>query len=113
MNYIVMDLEWNQSAKGKQFSEDHFPFEIIQIGAAKVNEKLDIVDEWQCTIKPQVYTKLQNTVKKILGITENDLANGTDFVSGVTEFLEWWPDRKVRYLLNIFTKYSASVAEWT
>jgi len=49
MNYIVMDLEWNQSAKGKQFSEDHFPFEIIQIGAAKVNEKLDIVDEWQCT----------------------------------------------------------------
>ena len=47
MNYIVMDLEWNQSAKGKQFSEDHFPFEIIQIGAAKVNEKLDIVDEWQ------------------------------------------------------------------
>ena len=43
MNYIVMDLEWNQSAKGKQFSEDHFPFEIIQIGAAKVNEKLDIV----------------------------------------------------------------------
>ena len=29
MNYIVMDLEWNQSAKGKQFSEDHFPFEII------------------------------------------------------------------------------------
>lgn len=89
MNYIVMDLEWNQSAKGKQFSEDHFPFEIIQIGAAKVNEKLDIVGEWQCTIKPQVYTKLQNTVKKILGITENDLANGTDFVSGVTEFLEW------------------------
>ena len=83
MNYIVMDLEWNQSAKGKQFSEEHFPFEIIQIGAAKVNEKLDIVDEWQCTIKPQVYTKLQNTVKKILGITENDLANGTDFVSGV------------------------------
>ena len=89
MNYFVLDLEWNQSAKGKQFSEDHFPFEIIQIGAAKVNEKLDIVDEWQCTIKPQVYTKLQNTVKKILGITEKDLANGTDFVSGVTEFLEW------------------------
>lgn len=55
MNYIVMDLEWNQSAKGKQFSEEHFPFEIIQIGAAKVNEQLDIVDEWQCIIKPHVY----------------------------------------------------------
>jgi len=38
--------------------------EIIQIGAAKVNEQLDIVDEWQCVIKPHVYTKLQNNIKK-------------------------------------------------
>ena len=63
MNYIVMDLEWNQSAKGKQFSEEHFPFEIIQTGAAKDNEQLDIVDEWQCVIKPHVYTKLQNNIR--------------------------------------------------
>ena len=36
-----------------------------------------------------MYTKLQNNIKKILGITEKDLDNGTDFVSGVTEFLKW------------------------
>ena len=44
MNYIVMDLEWNQSAKGKQFSEDHFPFEIIQIGAVKLDENKNVQD---------------------------------------------------------------------
>ena len=92
MNYIVMDLEWNQSAKGKQFSEEHFPFEIIQIGAVKVNEQLDIIDEWECIIKPRVYTKLQSNVKKILNITEKDLDKGTDFMSGVSEFLTWCGD---------------------
>ena len=47
MNYIVMDLEWTQSAKGKQFSEDHFPFEIIQIGAAGVDDAMDEdYEEW-------------------------------------------------------------------
>ena len=29
MNYIVFDLEWNQSAEGKECSVEHMPFEII------------------------------------------------------------------------------------
>ena len=34
-NYIVFDLEWNQSIEGKEHSIEHFPFEIIEIGAVK------------------------------------------------------------------------------
>ena len=37
MNYIVFDLEWNQSAEGKECSVEHMPFEIIEIGAVKLN----------------------------------------------------------------------------
>ena len=73
MNYIVMDLEWNQSAKGKQFSEEHFPFEIIQIGAAKVNEQFDIVDEWQCIIKPQVYRSFRTQLRRFLELLKQTL----------------------------------------
>ena len=40
MNYIVMDLEWNQSPDGKIGSYDDVPFEIIQIGAVKLDDKL-------------------------------------------------------------------------
>ena len=32
MNYIVFDLEWNQSAAGKDTALDHLPFEIFEIG---------------------------------------------------------------------------------
>ena len=39
MNYIVLDLEWNQSAKGKKYALPGMPFEIIQMGAVKLNEQ--------------------------------------------------------------------------
>ena len=44
MNYIVFDLEWNQSPNGKEFEEKGLPFEIFEIGAVKLNEKRDYVD---------------------------------------------------------------------
>ena len=37
MNYIVFDLEWNQNPAGKKTRNDKLPFEIIEIGAVKVN----------------------------------------------------------------------------
>ena len=40
MNYIVFDLEWNQSAEGKECSVEHMPFEIIEIGAVKLNSQI-------------------------------------------------------------------------
>lgn len=92
MNYIVMDLEWNQSAKGKEYTIESFPFEIIQIGAVKLDDKLNIIDEWECIIRPKVYTKLQRVVKEVLGITEKDLEDGGDFDKEVVEFLNWCGD---------------------
>ena len=35
MNYIVLDLEWNQSPDGKEGQTRHLPFEIIEIGWIK------------------------------------------------------------------------------
>ena len=45
-NYIVFDLEWNQSANGKERSVPHFPFEIIEIGAVKLNENFQMTGEF-------------------------------------------------------------------
>ena len=46
MNYIVLDLEWNQSAKGKKYTLPGMPFEIIQMGAVKLDNKFDVIDEF-------------------------------------------------------------------
>ena len=38
MNYIVLDLEWNQ---GGEDAERHPAFEIVEIGAVKLNEQME------------------------------------------------------------------------
>ena len=54
MNYIVFDLEWNQPYSNdiSFMKRTKMPLtgEIIQIGAVKLNDKLDIVDHLRCSL---------------------------------------------------------------
>ena len=45
MNYIVLDLEWNQSTNGQK-EVPGIPFEIIEIGAIKLDEEGSMVSEF-------------------------------------------------------------------
>lgn len=92
MNYIVMDLEWNQSYNGHMGEHPRMPFEIIEIGAVKVDKNYNIIDEYASLIKPRIYKKLHMKIKSILNYDENDLNNGRDFKEVCTEFLEWCGD---------------------
>ena len=46
MHYIVFDLEWNQ-AEGRIGHEGGLPFEIVEIGAVKLNRRMQIVDRFE------------------------------------------------------------------
>ena len=79
MNYIVFDLEWNQNPSGKKTRNDRLPFEIIEIGAVKVNSKKEITDHFHRLIKPQVYKWIHDS--KILRkqhISNMHKASGSD-----------------------------------
>ena len=39
MNYIIFDLEWNQCCGGRDMENPRMPFEIIEIGAVKLDKK--------------------------------------------------------------------------
>ena len=58
MRYIVLDLEWNQSPRGREDSVPHLPFEIIEIGAVMLDEQRRTVGEFHRLIRPQVYRQL-------------------------------------------------------
>ena len=53
MNYIVFDLEWNQCPYGKGQENERIPFEIIEIGAVKLNSERQIIDQYQVLIQPR------------------------------------------------------------
>lgn len=50
---------------GKKYSNRRLPFEIIEIGAVKLNERKETVDTFHRLIKPQVYNWIHNSIGKL------------------------------------------------
>lgn len=92
MDYIVMDLEWNQNPYGKSNYYPDLPFEIIEIGAVRVSEDREILDSYQQVIRPRVYKKLHYKIREITHFTEEELKEGKDFKRAIIEFLDWCGD---------------------
>ena len=91
MKYIIIDLEWNQSADPEQTKED-LPFEIIEIGAVKLDEELKQEGEFHRYIKPMCYRELAPAVEKMLPYSEEKLKCGEPFTKAIKEFLSWCGD---------------------
>lgn len=89
MNYVVFDLEWNQCPYGKDREIKKLPFEIIEIGAVKLNQDREYVDRFHRIIQPVVYRKLHFRTREIVRMSQEDLDHGTPFVEAVREFLVW------------------------
>lgn len=89
MNYIVLDLEWNQSNTGKEPEVKTMPFEIIDIGAIKLNEDKVMVGEYNQLIKPTVYQHMHRITGDLIHLHMKDLQKGKPFVEVMDEFLSW------------------------
>lgn len=100
LKYIVFDLEFNApfkiDRKTKQLKRGNTnplcPQEIIEIGAVKVNEELDIEDTYQQFIKPQLYPKLHPKVRSKTRISIGDLEDGICITKAITSFRQWISD---------------------
>ena len=94
MNYIVMDMEWNQPWPGSPSSKKVLPVqirgEIIQIGAVRITEDQQVGDEFQILIKPKYYRHLNRRVSKLTGIKETQLREeGVPFPEAIEAFRNW------------------------
>lgn len=91
--YIVFDLEWNQSPQGKENSMEGLPFEIIEIGAVKLDERFQTVSEYHRLISPQVYKQLHYKISEVTHMNISELKkDGRAFLDVITEFLVWCGD---------------------
>ena len=52
MDYVVLDLEWNQASDSRDARNRLLTFEIIEIGAVKLNSRMEIVDTFEELIRP-------------------------------------------------------------
>lgn len=89
MNYIVVDLEWNQSNTGEEPEVKEIPFEIIDIGAIKLNESRAMIDEFNQLVKPSVYQHMHKITSNLIHLHMKDLQKGRPFTEVMSEFLSW------------------------
>lgn len=98
MNYIVFDLEWNQSPSGKEDSVEHLPFEIIEIGAVKLDPSFKELGQFRRMIQPQVYRKLHFKISEVTHMDINQLRQeGESFKDVIKDFLEWCGAEQYRF----------------
>lgn len=88
MNYIVMDLEWNQGSHQDEIKKQ-IPFEIIEIGAVKLNEKRERVDQFHRVIKPAIYLELFPITQDLVPIAKEELEQGGTFLEVIRDFFVW------------------------
>ena len=91
MNYIVMDLEWNQSSTRYRAERNGILLsgEIIEIGAVRVSENMEILEQYCAFVKPECYQKMNRNVTELTDITDEMIAGGRPFREVITEFLAW------------------------
>ena len=93
MNIIVMDLEWNQNSSNKKDRNNDTPvFEIIEIGAVKLNEEYKIVDKFSQLVKPQIYHTMHRITADLIHLQMKELNKGKSFPVVMEEFMEWCGD---------------------
>lgn len=89
MNYIVLDLEWNQSNTGLEDETSRLPFEVIEIGAVKLNDTFVMVNEFSQLVKPEVYHEMHQITSKLIHLQMQELERGKPFKEVAEAFLNW------------------------
>ena len=68
----------------------HLTFEIIEIGAVKLNENMEVISTFSRLVRPQVYRELHYKISQVTHITMDELRqNGQPFEEVMKAFEEW------------------------
>ena len=94
MYYITLDLEWNQAYAQKALAVQkqlscRLRGEVIQIGAVKLDERMNFCGSYQIIVKPKYYKKLHRHVSELTGITQDQMDMGTPLLEAAERFRKW------------------------
>ena len=89
MNYILLDLEWNSA-----YSKVHSKFinEIVQIGAVKLDENLQYVDDISIMVHSQLTKRLSNRFKQLTNISNDEMLAGVYLPEAIKTYNDWVGD---------------------
>ncbi|MDD2457941.1 MAG: exonuclease domain-containing protein [Eubacteriales bacterium] len=112
MHYIVFDLEWNIASRATPVdakTQAAMPFEIIEIGAVKLNEHYEIVGEFTTHVRPKIYKILSSHIAAVTRRFQQSLKFGLPFPQAAQEFFRWCSATGDDYALAIWSESDPSV----
>lgn len=94
MHYITLDLEWNQAYQQKALAvqkrlECRLRGEVIQIGAVKLDEGMNIIGSYRITVRPRFFKNIQKHVARLTGIDQTMADNGVPLPEAIERFHRW------------------------
>ena len=92
MNYVVLDLEFNQGFEVNH-TDKNCPFEIIQIGAITLNDQLEEISSFNRLVKLQIYKEINPYVSSLTGLTVEKLNKEEPFEQVFPLFLSYIDDK--------------------
>lgn len=101
MNYVIFDLEYNQiNRENRRLSRtmrtgkpEYLKFEILQIGAIKLDDNLKYVSNFKMYVKPKFLPVVNEHVLNILNVSEDYIRiNGLYFSKVFDEFKDFLGD---------------------
>jgi DNA polymerase III epsilon subunit-like protein len=96
MNYIIIDLEYNQALNTSENEINYkLPFEIIQIGLIKLDDDFNTISTMNSLIKPEIYPTLNPYVENLTGISMNDLSSSKSFKEVFYDLTKLFDDESV------------------
>ena len=88
MIHVVIDLEMNPVNKALKDVRKFMTDEVIEIGAVKLDENYNLVDEFQCYVKPE-HGEITKHITKLTGITQETVADKPTFAVAFENFIGW------------------------
>ena len=106
-HFIVYDLEatcWRQRRA--------WPVEVIEIGAVKVSESLDIVDEFSAFVRPILHPEISEFCTRLTSITQADVEDAGEFHEVIRAFESWMDPTGTRTVLLSWGEFDKRQLLW-
>ncbi|WP_294364893.1 3'-5' exonuclease [uncultured Clostridium sp.] len=96
--YIIFDLEFNQSSN-KEDRIAQLPFEIIQIGALKLDEDFKTISTFNELVKPTVYKNILPYIQDLTKITDEIVSSAKEFTNIYYDFMNFIGKEDITFIV--------------
>ena len=91
--HVVVDLEMCRVI-GRSHKYPH-PHEIIQIGAALLDDSYEVIDRFMSYVKP-VFGRIDSFIYQMTGIGVREVREAPSLEEALKDFAEWLPEKNVQ-----------------